>query len=245
MWLPVAALVAAMAMVALALTALDAVRSQYQLVLDGRVLGLAHRIETVLRDRGLENVRQDVGQALTGAGPEIRGIVLRDASGTRLVRLGDTDAALRSRTVDLFLGPRGHGGPPSPAERWQRLRELQAGATPPGASSAGAAWGRGGDRRSVSANDRRGRGRFKMEVFLDPHAGRPPLASRLILPAAVVGGLSLVILAVVTGRLLDRQRTMIRQEARERRLEAVGRAGAGLAHQLRTPLATIKGSLQM
>ncbi len=244
-WLPVGALAAGIAMVALAVMALDAVRSRYELVLDGRVLGLAHRVETVLRDRGIQNAREALEPLLEDAGPEIRGIVLRDSAGKPVARLGDIDGTLRSRTVDLALGPRGFGGPPSPAERRQRLRQLQAetASTEPG--PAGPGWGRGVEPRNGSPAERRGRGRFQMEVFLDRNAGRPPLASRLVLPAAVVGSVFLVILSLIAGRLLDRQRAMIRQEARERRLEAMGRAGAGLAHQLRTPLATIKGSLQM
>jgi signal transduction histidine kinase len=42
-----------------------------------------------------------------------------------------------------------------------------------------------------------------------------------------------------------RQRSEALREAQRRRLEALARAGAGLAHQLRTPLATIKGSCQL
>ena len=90
-----------------------------------------------------------------------------------------------------------------------------------------------------------GRGRVTLEVFLAPNAGAPPLASRLVLPATVVVGLIVVALAVLAARLVERQRLMEVAAADRRRLEGLARAGAGLAHQLRTPLATIKGSCQL
>ena len=58
-------------------------------------------------------------------------------------------------------------------------------------------------------------------------------------------GLGLLGLATLGGRLLVRQRIAAEDEARRRRLEALGQAGAGLAHQLRNPLATVKGSCQL
>ncbi|MFV2072375.1 MAG: histidine kinase dimerization/phospho-acceptor domain-containing protein, partial [Thermoanaerobaculales bacterium] len=51
--------------------------------------------------------------------------------------------------------------------------------------------------------------------------------------------------AALIGSLMVRQRIEVQREAQRRRLESLARAGAGLAHQLRTPLATIKGSCQL
>ena len=67
-----------------------------------------------------------------------------------------------------------------------------------------------------------------------------------VLPVGAVGvGLALFAFAALGGRLLVRQRREAAAAARSHRLEALGRAGAGLAHQLRNPLATIKGSCQL
>jgi signal transduction histidine kinase len=90
-----------------------------------------------------------------------------------------------------------------------------------------------------------GRGRFTLQLFMDPVADALPLATRLILPVAVVVGCGLVALAALGGHLLVRHRRQDRDEAQRRRLDVLGRAGAGLAHQVRTPLATIKGSCQL
>ncbi|NOZ94106.1 MAG: HAMP domain-containing histidine kinase [Acidobacteria bacterium] len=244
-WLPAAAAVAGIAMVALATVALHAVRQRYQLALDGRVLGLAHRVESLLRERAVENAASSLDEPFREASPEVAGMVLHDSRGIELVRLGRTDGTLRSRKVTIFLGPHGRGGPPSSEERSQRLRQLRNAPGTAGSSGLGPPWARGDASRTGTTDGRAGRGRYVLEVFLAPHAGRPPLATRLILPAAVAGSLALVALALVAGRLLDRQRELVLQEAQQRRSEALGRAGAGLAHQLRTPLATIKGSLQM
>jgi len=92
---------------------------------------------------------------------------------------------------------------------------------------------------------RHGRGRYSLEVFLAPRAGRPPLASRLVVPAAAGVGLAMLGLALFGARLLERQRRLELEAVDRRRLEGLARAGAGLAHQLRTPLATIKGSCQL
>lgn len=88
-------------------------------------------------------------------------------------------------------------------------------------------------------------GRLTLRATLDPEALDPPLAVRALLPAALLMGLGLLGLAILGGRLLVRQRIAAEDEARRRRLEALGQAGAGLAHQLRNPLATVKGSCQL
>ncbi len=244
-WLPAGAAVAGIAMVALAAMALHAVRQRYQLALDGRVLGLAHQVESVLREQALEGAASSLEVPFREGSPEVAGMVLHDSRGVELVRLGRTDGTLPSRKVTIFLGPHGRGGPPSSEERSQRLRQLRSGSGTGGSSGLGPPWSRDGALRTGTPQGRTGLGRYTLEIFLDPRAGRPPLATRLILPAAVAGSLAFVALALVAGRLLDRQRELVLQEAQQRRSEALGRAGAGLAHQLRTPLATIKGSLQM
>ena len=61
----------------------------------------------------------------------------------------------------------------------------------------------------------------------------------------LLAGVGLVALALLGGRLLVRHERAERSAAERRRYESLARAGAGLAHQLRTPIATIKGSCQL
>jgi len=72
-----------------------------------------------------------------------------------------------------------------------------------------------------------------------------PLSERLLLPVVVGAALILVALSVLGGVLLIRQQQEVERRAARQRLEGLARAGAGLAHQLRNPLATIKGSCQL
>jgi len=151
----------------------------------------------------------------TAAG-SIHGLMLEDPQGTTLAKVGETDLSSPPRMIDLFIGPPG-GGRGRP---WFG---------PP----------------SGKPGQRGAHGRKQLLVFLDEHAGSPPLPVRLLLPASVIVAFSLLGLAVLGGRLLDRERLEVERRAKGRRLEALGRAGAGLAHQLRNPLATIKGTAQL
>lgn len=88
-------------------------------------------------------------------------------------------------------------------------------------------------------------GRRLLRITLAPGASRASFVERSVAPSAVVAGILVVALAVLGGRLLVRQGEAQAREAARRRLEGLGRAGAGLAHQLRNPLATLKGSVQL
>ena len=212
----VAALIGALTL-ALAFLAVYAFQQRDAIVLDGRVLQLGHEAEQSLREAGTENSRAVLEQMLADGQPEVRGVALSDADGRVLEAVGSQDAELAVRKLDIFIGPSGRGGGP-PADR--------------------------GIQRDPSARPR-GRGRLTLEFRLDPHAGTPPLSVRLLVPSAVVVAVILFAFAILGGRLLVKQQKEAALEAQRRRLEALARAGAGLAHQLRTPLATIKGSCQL
>ncbi len=214
--LPLAAAAAAALMIALAALSHHAMTERHQLVLDGRLLGLAHSAETWLRDSGIGEAEKALTELLDEGRPVVTGIALVDSAGVTVASTGGVAEADRVRSVDLFLG-RSAGGEP------QRGR--------PGSGQPGP---RGG-----------GRGRFTLQIHLDPAADTLPLAGRLLLPMVIAAGIALVWLAYLAGRHLDRLRLEIREVAQRRRLEALARAGAGLAHQLRTPLATIKGTSQL
>ena len=218
--LPLVAAVIGGMMVALAFLSTFAFRQRDALALDGRVFGLAHNAELRVRDSGQSALYEVLEEILAEGQPEVRGLTLSDSAGTELAHLGDEDPQFTRRSVDLFVGPGTRGGP-----GWSG---------PPT------------DRSTPGQPSRqRGRGRLILEFHLGPEAGTPPLAISLLLPAAVAIGVGLIGLSILGGRLLMRQRSDALREAQRRRLEALARAGAGLAHQLRTPLATIKGSCQL
>ncbi len=215
--LPSAAVVVAALLMGLAGLAGYAFKQREAFALDGRVLGLAHRIEGLLReaDQGAEHALSEIlTQELQRP---VLGLRLTDAKGQSLAEAGETDPTHLPRSIDLFVAPM--GGP------------------------RGRPWSTDPQRTPGQPHGRRGR--RTLEVFLSPGAAAPPLPIRLLLPFSAVVGLVLVALAVLGGRLLIRQRHEAEVEADRRRLESLGRAGAGLAHQLRNPLATIKGSAQL
>ena len=214
--LPLAATAVAALMIALATLSHHAMTERHELVLEGRLLGLAHSAETWLRDSGIGDADEVLSELLADVGPEVFGISLIDNAGTTVASAGEPDTTARVRSVDLFLGRQAGGN--------SRPRRQALG--PPGP--------RGG-----------GQGRFELQLHLGPTANTLPLAARLLLPTVILAGIALVWLAYLAGRHLDRQRLEIREVAKRRRLEALARAGAGLAHQLRTPLATIKGTSQL
>ncbi len=219
--LPAAAAIVATLLIALAALAVYAFGQRAELALDGRVLGLAHRIEARLR--GLEQGdNSDIQQKTLSVLKEeiqrpIIGLHLRNGDGNTAVKVGSVIPSNQSRSVDLFVAPTG-----GPRGRPWDNRQLRV---------PGQAHGR--------------RGRKTLEIFLGPGAQTLPPPIRLLLPASIGVGLGLIALATLGGRLLIRQRYEAEQEAGRRRMEALGRAGAGLAHQLRNPLATIKGSAQL
>lgn len=88
-------------------------------------------------------------------------------------------------------------------------------------------------------------GRRTLRIAVSRTATEASFVERLVAPAAAGAGALVFALAVLGGRLLVRQQAEQAREAVRRRLEGLGRAGAGLAHQLRNPLATLKGSIQL
>jgi signal transduction histidine kinase len=204
----------------LAFLSVFAFRQRDALALDGRVFGLAHTAEIRLRESGRDAYQDTLEEVFAAGQPEVLGLTLRDSGGNILQEIGSADSQLTRRSVELSVGPgvrsgQGWAGPPSEPST-------------PGQPSR-----------------QRGRGRLILDVHLDPKAGEPPLAVRLLAPSAVAMAVGLMGLAFLGGRLLVRQRHAALRDSQQRRLEALARAGAGLAHQLRTPLATIKGSCQL
>ena len=92
-----------------------------------------------------------------------------------------------------------------------------------------------------------GRGMPQVRVRLrpTPAVGREPALAGLVLAGGAVAALALVGLAVVAARGLAEREKREAAEAEGLRLATVARAGAGLAHRLRNPLAVVKGTAQL
>jgi signal transduction histidine kinase len=214
--LPAVAIVVALVLIALAVTASDALAERQHLVTEGRLLRIAHGLERDLRLEGPEGAKAVLRTALEGEAGFVRGLRLLEPDGSVQIEVGGPAPQGGSppvRRVEVFLGPAWRLGP-----------------------------------RGFSAGERTrglGGGRRPLEIVLEPDTLTPPTVSRLLTPAAVAAALAVVALAVLGGRLLIRRQEQERRAAERRRLEGLARAGAGLAHQLRTPLATLKGSCQL
>lgn len=216
LWLPTLAAVAAAIMIGLAWSTARAVGDRHDLALDGEVLGLAHRAEIELREQGLSSA-EPVLSRLLEVGSEVSWIALVTMAGETVAEVGVCAPGSATRNIEVALGRVAFGA-------------HERGSGPQGAGPAG--W-------------TRGRGRLELRICLDPEADKPPMVSRLVVPASVAVSCLLFGLALLGARLLERQHRLDLELADRRRLEALGRAGAGLAHQLRTPLGTIKGSCQL
>jgi len=214
LWLPLAALLVALAMAGLGTTAAGALRESRSLAREGELLHFAHDLERDLREGGPDSAVSTVERAFRERPWFVAGLALAAASGEVLVRAGDVEG-LETREHEMFLGRDwgmfGAGPGPGPRRPGERFMG----------------------------------GRRTLRIALSPAALRPTALERIVAPAALASGVLLVGLAVLGGRLLVRQREEQEQEATRRRLEGLGRAGAGLAHQLRNPLGTIKGSCQL
>lgn len=196
----------------LAALALYAFDERANLALQGKILGVAHTIESDLRDEQERSAEQLLKEIQPPNSPPIASITLRDSSDRVIAAVGTPIPGGEIRKIEIFPGP--PSGPP--------------------------------DRFETRGQGRRGRrGRKVLEISLVPGAGRPPFPIRLLFPLTLLMGLGLMILARISGRSLERRYGETLREAQSRHFEALGRAGAGLAHQLRNPLATIKGNCQL
>ncbi len=224
LWLPAAGLVVASALVVLGAAATRALEDRHTVALDGRLLRLAQQVERELRESGPELADEVLGERLTGAAGLAAGLAGLDATGQQLHQAGHVSVR-DTRDVDLHLGRFWHQGAGQPGAGF--------GGTGPGAGRLGL--GRQGGMP----------GRRVLRIAVDPAALGQAASERLLLPVTVFSGIVLAALSLLGGRLLTRQQHEQQTAAERRRLEVLARAGAGLAHQLRTPLATIKGSCQL
>lgn len=216
--LPVAALVVAVVLVVLGIVTRSARSERRALTLEGRLNRVAREVEVALREAAPDRAEEVLDRTLGSSGDLLRGLVLMRPDGRVQADAGEPTGP-GSLEVDLFLGPGGHG--PEPL------------------------FGSPGRGRGAGGGAGIGRNRRVLRLVPTTDALRPPWAERLLLPVLVLAASGLVGLSVVGGRLLVRRQREVVLEAERQRLEGLARAGAGLAHQLRTPLATIQGTSQL
>ena len=229
LWLPAAAVVVAALLTLLAGSTERASRQRDALALEGALFRVAHEVEVDLREEGPGAARAVLERHLETSRTLIRGLELVGVDGAVEVAVGAPGAPAEgaARRVDLFLGPawRGAGGP---------------GGGPGSGSGVGPESGPG--RGGLPGF---GGGRRELRLAPAAEAARRPWSQVLLMPTVALVAVALVLLAGACGRLLVRRQREERDAAERQSLEALARAGAGLAHQLRTPLATVKGSCQL
>ena len=103
----------------------------------------------------------------------------------------------------------------------------------------------GGGYRGGRGSGGRGQTPLRLRLRATPALGRESALARLVLVGGAAAALAVVGLALVAARgMAERQRRQA-AEAENQRLATVARAGAGLAHRLRNPLAVVKGTAQL
>jgi len=215
----------ALVWIALAAAASEAARGRHAAALEGELLRQAHAIEAELRDRGPEAAEEVLASALARGEGRLSGLALLAHDGGVEIAAGRVagDGTLQ---VEVLLGrswgPGAAGGP---------------GGRGRGAHAPGEGDGEVTPARAVA--------RRELRLVPSDAALTRPWSERALLPAAALVALALVAAGRQVGRALDRERAAQAADAERERLSVLGRAGAGLAHQLRTPLATAKGRIQL
>jgi signal transduction histidine kinase len=90
-----------------------------------------------------------------------------------------------------------------------------------------------------------GRPPFRVRLEPAPGLGGSGIVGWTLVAGSSVSALALAALAILGAVGLEKRRRLELVEADRRRLESIALAGAGLAHQIRNPLAAIKGTAQL
>ena len=124
-------------------------------------------------------------------------------------------------------------------------RPLALGAAAEAGTGTGPGPGSGGGFMGGRGPGGRGSSPVRLRLRATPALGKDSALARLVLAGGAAAALALVGLSLVAARgAAERQRRQA-AEAENRRLATVARAGAGLAHRLRNPLAVVKGTAQL
>lgn len=209
--LPLAALLAAGGLLALATTAARALADRDRLVREALLLRVGHALEGELRASGPDGASEVLGSVLDREAGRVDGLSV-EVGGRVVAEAGKlTSAAV---AMPSALGP-----------AWRELARGE---------------GRGG-----GGGGGIGHPPFRLRLEPAPGLGGGGGAAARLLVGASGAALLLVLFAFLVARGLERDRRLADAEAEAARLEMVARAGAGLAHRIGSPLATIKGTAQL
>jgi two-component system, NtrC family, sensor histidine kinase HydH len=105
--------------------------------------------------------------------------------------------------------------------------------------------GSGGGYKGRRGPGGRGVPSIRLQLRAAPSVGSESALARLVLAGGAAAAVALVGLALVAARGMAERRRREEAEAESLRLATVARAGSGLAHRLRNPLAVVKGTAQL
>ena len=185
-------------------------------VREGILLRTGHDLETLLRG----TTPDEAGQVLESFREEHANVV----AGVAIIGPAGVIASAGADTGDAFEVTAALG------------REWRPAVLGPGPGG-GFMGGRGAGGRGMSP--------IRLRLRAIPAVGKESALARLVLAGGATGAVALVGLALVAARGMAERRRREVAEAESLRLATVARAGSGLAHRLRNPLAVVKGTAQL
>jgi len=201
--------------------------------------GLASRTlrqrDAAVRDGVLSRAAHELEASLRGATPEEATTVLTEFL-SRNTDIVDGAAVVGPAGVLASAGADSTNGYEVTAALGREWRPALLGAEP--GSGGGFMGGRG-------SGAGRGMPPMRLRLRPAPALGREPALAGLVLAGGAAAALALVGLAFVASRGFAERERREAAEAESQRLATVARAGAGLAHRLRNPLAVVKGTAQL
>ena len=209
--------------------------------------GLASRTlrqrDAAVRDGVLSRAAHELEASLRSATPEEATTVLSDFLSRNADTVGGA-AVVGPAGVLASAGADSTNGYEVTAALGREWRPALLGAEP---GSGGGFMGGRGSGAGPGGGPGAGRGMPPMRLRLRPAPalGREPALAGLVLGGSAAAALALVGLAFVAARGLAERARREAAEAEGLRLATVARAGAGLAHRLRNPLAVVKGTAQL
>lgn len=196
--------------------------------------------DSAVREGVLVRAGHDLEARLRAATPDEAGVVVRDflaeytgtLAGVAVLGPGGTLASAGAEAEGAFEVAVALG------REW---RPAALGST----GEAGQGEGSGPAYRGRRGPGSRGMPPVRLRLTATPAVGRDSALAKLVLAGGAAAAVALVGLALVASRGLAERRRREEAEAESLRLATVARAGAGLAHRLRNPLAVVKGTAQL
>lgn len=216
------------ALLGTAILASMSLRQRDAAVREGILMRAGHSLENLLRAATPDEAGPVLETFLVEHADAVAGVAVIGPAGVVASAGADTTGAFE---MSAALG-----------REWRPLA-LGAGGENPSGSGQGP--GSGGGFMGGRGPGGRGPSPVRLRLRATPELGKDSALARLVLAGGAAAALALVGLSLVAARgTAERQRRQA-AEAENRRLATVARAGAGLAHRLRNPLAVVKGTAQL